>query len=221
MIKIFVGTSSNGEDEKAEKALEYSLRKNSNEDIQIIWMKQSNESNSLYYGWDTSTWGTPFSAFRWSIPHACNYKGRAIYLDVDIINLKDISQLFNVEMHEKSLLMKKDEYRNFWLSSVILFDCEKLKEHMPDINFIKSWKNINHSTEITQLLNNHIGVLDPRWNMLDNQPLVIQDSWNIHFTCMPTQPWKPSWFKGITREHNRPDLVNLWESMYRNSLLEK
>ena len=92
-VKLFIGTSSNGEDALAEMAYEYSLRKNTESNVDIVWMKQTNDKDDFWHGWDSSRWSTPFSGFRWAIPEYCNFKGRAIYTDVDMINLRDISDL--------------------------------------------------------------------------------------------------------------------------------
>jgi hypothetical protein len=41
MLKIFIGTSPNQDDELAEKVLEYSLRKHSSEPLEIIFMRNN------------------------------------------------------------------------------------------------------------------------------------------------------------------------------------
>jgi hypothetical protein len=60
---------------------------------------------------------------------------------------------------------------------------------------------------------------DPRWNCLDGEGRDINDIWHLHFTRMPTQPWKPGWFKGTPQPHPRKDLVELWEQ-YRDEGLK-
>ena len=47
-IKLFIGTSSNGEDALAEMAYEYSLRKNTDSDIDIVWMQQTNDEKDFW-----------------------------------------------------------------------------------------------------------------------------------------------------------------------------
>ena len=73
-IKLFIGTSPNGDDANAELVYEYSLRKNSTRDLDIRWMSLSKSRNSIWQGWNTNDWFTPFSGFRWAIPHICNFK---------------------------------------------------------------------------------------------------------------------------------------------------
>ena len=85
-IKLFIGTSANYEDRDAELVYEYSLRRNSSSSLEINWMRLSNQRGSFWSNWNTKGWHTPFSGFRWAVPYLCNFKGRAIYTDVDMIN---------------------------------------------------------------------------------------------------------------------------------------
>ena len=208
MIKIFIGTSANNDDTPAEQVLEATIRRYASEPVEIIWMRQSDDITSIYHGWNTLTWGTQFSGFRWVIPHACNFKGRAIYLDVDMLNFRDIAELFNTDMNGNALLIKRNENGNGWLSSVMLIDCEKIKPLMPSLDVIKQWNNINKPDGIIKAFEGAIGELDARWNMRDNHPLDIDDTWILHYTTIPTQPWKPK------RAHTRKDLYDLWHKEY-------
>ena len=49
-IKLFIGTSSNGEDNEIEAAYEYSLRKNTDRELDIVWMQQTADENSYWHG---------------------------------------------------------------------------------------------------------------------------------------------------------------------------
>ena len=215
MIKIFIGTSADGSDTPAEQVLEASIRHYASEPVEIIWMKHSDDSASIYHGWNTSTWATQFSGFRWSIPHACDFKGRAIYLDVDMLNFRDIAELFHTEMNGNALLIKKDIYRDRWLPSTLLIDCEKIQSLIPSLEVIKQWNNINKPNGIIKMFDGLIGELDPRWNMLDIQPLDIEDTWILHYTDMYTQPWKPK------KPHPKQNLDNLWHTKYNDICISK
>ena len=96
-LKIFIGTSANYEDGDAELVYEYSLRKNSSSCLEINWMRLSNQEDSFCSNWNTKGWYTPFSAFRWAVPYLCNFEGRAIYTDVDMINFHDITELYETK----------------------------------------------------------------------------------------------------------------------------
>ena len=123
MLKIFIGTSPNHDDESAEKVLEYSLRKHSSEPLEIIFMRNNSDPNNFFGGFDDSTWWTPFSHLRWFIPEYCNFKGRALYMDVDQLNFKDITELFHMDLKGKAVALREGDSR----SCVMLLDCERLK----------------------------------------------------------------------------------------------
>ena len=46
MIKMFVGSSSKGEDKDIEIAYEHSINKNCSEEVKIEWMRQSDDPSS-------------------------------------------------------------------------------------------------------------------------------------------------------------------------------
>ena len=103
MIKMFIGSSSKGEDADIEMAYEHSLRENCSEELTIEWMRQSDDPNSYWGCWQTHTWPTPFSGFRWGIAEFCNFEGRAIYTDCDMINFRDMKELWETDLQGKAI----------------------------------------------------------------------------------------------------------------------
>ncbi len=199
MIKIFVGTSQNGEDAVAEKTLEYSLKKHSSEEINVIFMR----NNDSYMGYfNSSTWATPFTNLRWTIPEYCGFTGRAIYMDVDQLNLRDISELYHIDLQGKPFASREDRL------CVMVIDCEAMQPLLQPVSVIKNIPNYGNSIYWDIVKKSHH--FDPRWNCLDGEDRPISDIWHLHFTSMPTQPWKPAWFRGMPRPHWRQDLVELW-----------
>ena len=104
-VRIFVGVSGNDEDLEFQAVLHYSLEKYASEPIDLTWMRFERDPSSFWYsdpnkkkGWRTDWWATPFSALRWGIPEACNFEGKAIYMDVDMIAMDDIAKLWNQEI---------------------------------------------------------------------------------------------------------------------------
>ena len=215
MVKIYIGTSANGEDSEAELTLEYTLRKNSSCAPEIIWMRQTRDTSSIWGGWKTNQWHTPFSGFRWAIPEANQFKGRAIYMDVDMVNFRDINELFTTDMKDKPLLLRA--YNGTKNSSVILFDCEKCQQYLPPISKLKSNEYVY--SQINNKMSTLAGTYDDRWNCMDGENLKIEDIWHLHYTRMPSQPWKPKWFKGVPQVHHRPEIYKLWFTL-RDEALE-
>ena len=213
-VKMFIGTSANGEDAMVEMAYEYTLRDNSDREIEIEWMRKSNDEDSFWHGWEDKNWSTPFSGFRWGIPERCGFKGRAIYTDVDMINFRDIGELFDLPIPEDKWMLARDGKRFGGKEfCVILFDNEKFAG-MPEVN---TWKHIDsaHHQFIDQFIqHNFVGDLDPRWNSHDGD---TDEMWNLHYTHMPTQPWRPEWFKGEVAEHPHPHLEEVFFRMYKEA----
>lgn len=210
-IKIFVGTSPGTDDEPAEKVLEYSLRKFASEELDIHFMRK--DSTPFYSGFDTSQWYTPFSSLRWTIPEQCNFEGRAIYMDVDQLNLKDIAEFYNMDMDGAPFACRKGGR-----TCVMLLDNEKMKDLVDPLDVIK--KRADYSAYAYQKFTPYGVEYDPRWNCLDGEGRNPFDIWHLHFTNMSTQPWRPAWGPEIHKHHNIPfehqqhprvDLAALWE----------
>ena len=209
-IRIFVGTSSNNEDAEAEMVLEYTLRKNTTVPLDITWMRQTHDENSIWGGWETQRWSTPFSGFRWAIPEACGFTGRAIYMDVDQLNLRDISDLFCVDMEGHPMAARRGARFGGHEFCVVLMDCEKLGDMLQPVARMKRNVDAHHRYIGMFSGSDHVLDLDSRWNCHDGDGRAIDDIWHLHYTEMATQPWKPTWYTGVAREHPRPDLVKLW-----------
>lgn len=218
-INIFIGTSPNGEDKEIEDIYEYTLRKNSSSELSITWMKLNNCKNDIWNNWNTSKWFTPFSGLRWAIPHACNFKGRAIYTDVDMINLKDITELYDIDMQGKPFAARKGKRWGFELC-VMVIDCEIAGEYIWDLDKLK--KNADSHKHHRDLISNSnlVAEIDPRWNCLDGENRNIEEIFQLHFTNMSTQPWRPSWFLGEFHQHPRKDIIDLFEN-YKNVIQEE
>lgn len=209
MIKIFIGTSSVGMgDEPAELTLKYSLEKHSSEPLDIVFMR--NEENGFAGKFDNKNWVTPFSGLRWAIPEVCNFEGRAIYMDVDQLNLRDISILHNMDLQGKPFACRPDRL------CVMVMDCALLKTRLESVSRQKI--RSSYPNEIYHSIIREGIYFDNRWNCLDGEGRSADDIWHLHFTKMDTQPWKPLWFKGIHQMHHRPDLVKLWQT-YKNEAL--
>lgn len=213
MIKVFVGTSQLGMgDEIAEKTLEYSLKKHSSLPLECIFMRNDNDPDNPFSGFNCKSWATPFSGLRWAIPEVCNFKGRAIYMDVDQLSVHDIAELWDIDMQGKQVAQISGR------SCVMLLDCEKLKSICVPIADLKK-DSKSHMLMYRRMRESNILKIDPRWNNLDGRGAKgPEDIYHLHFTHMASQPWKPKWFKGKPNRHVNPWCVKLWEQ-YRDEML--
>ena len=178
MIRVFVGTSEGTDDLPAEKALKYSLEKNCSEDIEVIFMR--NLEDGFMGKFDCAGWATPFTNLRWAVPEYCNFEGKAIYTDVDMLNFRDIGDLFDLEIPEGKLCLARDGKRFGGKEfCVMLFDCARWKSV---IQPSEQWKHVDHfHQQYIQLMiqNNVVGDLDPRWNSHDGD---VDPFWILHYT---------------------------------------
>ena len=55
---------------------------------------------------------TGFSFCRWTIPEICKFKGKAIYLDADMLVFRDIKELWNLNL-SKSVVAVSDKGKIF------------------------------------------------------------------------------------------------------------
>lgn len=207
-VRIFIGSSANGEDAEIEIAYEYSIRKHCSRPVDITWMRQTNDQESIWGGWATERWSTPFSGFRWAIPEACNFQGRAIYTDCDMINYKDMAELIDTDLEGKPCAARRGQRFGGHEFCVMVMDCERMRDYMIPVTRQKRIPESHHRM-IAKFSGNErlVKDLDPRWNCLDGEDRALDDIWQLHFTRMNSQPWQPTWFTGQPEKHRRDDIV--------------
>ncbi len=230
-IKIFVGCPANNEDLESQAVLDWTLHKHASEPLDIVWMKLSRDPKSFWFsdgkggGWNTKSWATPFSPFRWGIPEFCGFQGRAIYLDIDMIVMSDIAELWNAPMHAGAVAIAKAP-KTFCCS---LFDCARAKKVLPPVARLRSevglYRIVRKSFNPTTAQSfDYLG----NWNCLDGEDYKTLDDPRIkliHFTTIPTQPQlkyalarlaakgQAHWWAGDVRPHPKPGIVALFDDL--------
>jgi lipopolysaccharide biosynthesis glycosyltransferase len=203
-IKVFIGS---GEASLLERKVAiYSLRKHTKRDLDIYVFNGTHNAIELN---DREPFLAPlslklkyqniteFSLYRYLIPEICNYQGKAIYIDSDIICLTDIARLFDTHLNDCDFLAKGDAYNNrgekLWALSVMLIDCQKCRFDLE--TFYREiamglYTDRDLACMSSAFLSHHpykIGNLDPNWNVFDRAD---RDTNLIHYTNLYTQPWK-------------------------------
>ncbi|MGE4236844.1 hypothetical protein [Hydrogenophaga sp.] len=188
------------------KVLMYSLRRNSQRDLDIrVFNGTHNTIEREGHAPEPATMSlkvkyqnvTEFSNYRFLVPAACGHRGRAISMDSDMIALGDIGELFDAEMGDRQLLAKPAAYGNQadeqWGLSVMLIDCNQTRFAL-DQYFDEIEAGLYNYTDLHQMrpsfLAHHpfkIGRIDPQWNEFDR---CDKDTRLIHYTNLYTQPWK-------------------------------
>lgn len=242
MIRIFIGCSADDEDLEFQAVVHYSLERHASQPLDITWLKLSRDPDSFWYsdpqkkrGWCTTNWATPFSALRWGIPAACNFEGKAIYMDLDMIAKADIAELWNQDVPAGFAMVSRPD-----AICVTLYDCAKMRDVLPPIDEIK--KRPGMYRMVRDDIVRRPGVIKRytgNWNCLDmrreghgeyadvNDP----DIKILHFTQIPTQPHLPyattrlakdgrkHWYrKQPIRPHHRKDAVAYFERELEGAL---
>ena len=193
MLQIVIGTQPN--QYLGEKVLEYSIRKSASREVEIRRVKQERASPG----------GTRFGFVRFLVPHLCNFRGRALYLDADQVVLGDVHELA-AELSEPcavGLVRKVEgtfsgapvEERNE--TSVMVLDCEKLRSWDPEKLFDPVVPNgsplapgqihYRDFMRLAWLAPSLVQEIDPRWNHYN---IVRDDTKLVHFSHVREQPWK-------------------------------
>ncbi|MGH1357258.1 MAG: glycosyltransferase [Burkholderiaceae bacterium] len=187
-IKIFVG--SDHAQVAGLKVLEYSIKKHASMSVEVQLIDDTGlpEPSAAE---NRSRTGFSFARFR--IPQLCNYQGRGIYLDADMLVFTDIAELWTADMAGHSVLYSEQGAAGARVPqfSVMVLDCETLQW---DVNQILSGLDANEY-DYQQLMQklcivppDKLGPLLPEtWNSLEKYE--AGKTHLIHYTDMPTQPW--------------------------------
>lgn len=139
---------------------------------------------------------TGFSFYRWAIPQECGYKGRAIYLDADILCNGDIKRLWDFHLGKHTHLARPGFGNRSSFCSVMLIDCERAKWPFKkwcamvkdDRNLYKAimWARTGETMD-------GIGPLPAGFNAMDHNRKFDCDKEQglfFHYTVVRTQPWR-------------------------------
>jgi hypothetical protein len=138
---------------------------------------------------------TEFSLYRFLIPEICEFQGRAIWLDSDMLCFQPIRELFDAALGENHFLAKGEAYsgEGGWGLSVMLIDCgrsrfdmQKIADEM-DRGLYTYEEALRMAPSFLSCYPYRIGEIDPRWNVFDDHE---PDTRLIHYTNLYTQPWK-------------------------------
>ena len=232
-IRIFVGMDPNDCDLEQAAVFAYTAHLHASMPLEITWMRLTHDKSSHWAlkKWATAGFSTPFTAFRWGVPAACAYEGKAIYCDVDQWWQRDPALLWNHPIKPGCVLLNKANEGKVGFS-VMLMDCAAMKPHIQSKPSDPKFNKIN--TDYFRR-NNHLvdkwdsSVID--WNVCDGSGFAdINDErvGLVHVTKMGTQPsheyalprlareGKTHWYDGKIEPHPRVDI----REKFRTLLLE-
>ena len=177
-------------------------------------------------GWDAGSGRTPFTHFRWSIPSACNYEGRAIYCDSDFIFRANVAELWNQPMAPGVVLLLKRTDGKLKTCSMLI-DCAAARGHIPTIPELRKMENPGDAMLV--YFRNHrelLGQYEGNWNCIDGESYdTLEDPRikAIHYSRIETQPHlrhaiprlkregRAHWYTGEIKPHARRDVELLFD----------
>jgi hypothetical protein len=199
-IDVYVGTEP--KQASAERALERSIRANTEADVDIHWMRAG---EGEFAGWHrgATDWGTGFSCFRFAAAAHHAAGGDIIYLDADMLVLGDIAELL---AHGSG-----GGYRSVvGRSDVAVIDAARVAKALPTIDQMRAgsftWTDYRRVLAKSRLW---LSNLPSEWECLDGWGYRPGYTKLLHFTHQPTQPWLAS-----SVPHPNPEVVDLWKGYY-------
>jgi hypothetical protein len=172
------------------KVLEYSIRKHASMSVEVIPLHQSGLEIPLPRDAKNQP-RSPFSFQRFLIPALTGYRGRAIYLDSDMLVFKDIRALWTLPFVGAELLVvcEPDNSGRRPQFSVVVLNCDNLRWDIREIVQDLDQGQLNYEELMYEMTiaKNVRPDIDPAWNMLER--FCERETALLHFTDMNTQPW--------------------------------
>lgn len=216
-LRIFIGT-----DESqivAHRVLEYSIRKTASVPVEITPMLDFTHRMPKD---PENKPRTKFSFGRFMIPELCGYRGRALYLDADMVVFEDIAELADLPFGDhKVMCTQRADMPSAWSDhggvylgprslAVMLLDCGELPWKVDDIVAGLDEGRYSYQelmSDLCVVAPSEIGeTIPPEWN--DLETFEVGRTKLLHYTVVPTQPWK----------NDDNPLGEIWMSMYREAV---
>ena len=144
---------------------------------------------------------TPFTWSRFLVPYLCNYEGWALFLDLDMLAVGDISKLFELADDKYAVMVCKNEKKFEW-ASAMLFNCSHPANKVLTPEYVNEAKGL-HGINWCKI--DEIGDLPNEWNHLVGYDKPRTDAKLIHYT-----QGVPCFEETIDSE-----LANIWHEEHR------
>ena len=187
-IRVYVGSQE--EQMLSVKVLEHSIRRHASMTVEVHPLHRAGiafERPREQKNWPR----TPFSFQRFAIPQLAGHRGRAIYLDSDMLVFRDIRALWTLPFEGADLLAAQaaDGTSRKPQFSVMLLDCARLGwspgmvvESLDSGRL--SYEQLMHDMALAKQVRAGIS---PHWNSLEQ--FDAAQTCLLHYTDMSTQPW--------------------------------
>lgn len=186
-VRIYIGAPERGLDAESQMVCEVTLRKHASKPVEITWLSASEDPASLLYGWNRSTWATPFSGYRWACASIAK-TGRAIYCDCDTIWQDDVVKLWDMEFPPEKVVAA----RGGWRYCVSVWEVDRARKVMLPIMSLKHASGHMRQNGFFRQTPHLTQRLGSTWNYLDNEDFgPIENASIIHYTDLRSQPSQP------------------------------
>ncbi|HVJ82188.1 MAG TPA: glycosyltransferase [Planctomycetia bacterium] len=217
-IRVFVGCDDS--QMIAAKVLEYSIRRFTSRPVQFLPMLDLHEPTPKD---PKNRPRTGFSFYRLHIPSLAGYKGRAIYVDADMLVFGDLAEVWDLPMGNCRVHCSRQEAppdawkESGWFKagrqmSVMLLDCARLDWNIEKIVADLDAGRYDYPKLMFDLCvvpHDEIGEAIPaEWNSLEH--FESGRTRLLHYTAMEMQPWR----------HPHNPLGNLWREFFRAAVSE-
>lgn len=191
-VRVFIATTA--AQMLAVQVLEYSIKSNSSIAVEVVPLHQNNIKIPIPKDIKNHA-RTPFSFQRFIIPELCNFNGKAIYLDSDMLVFHDIRQLWTLPNQEHPVIAvgdNKNQNRKPQFS-VMLMNCKKLDWDITNIiqELDQNTLTYAHLMEDMPICSSIGRTIPIEWNSLES--FVPDQTSLLHYTDMPYQPWVSIW----------------------------
>lgn len=204
-VRIFIGSGDASLLER--KTLIYSIQKNTSRKLDIWHYNGTSNTIENETGVQQQCpkppslrghrYATEFSLFRYFIPQLCNFCGKALYLDSDMVVLADIGELYDVPLQSCDFAACPDSYPGIapdrWALSAMLIDCSVCRFDLDTIFTHIRQEHFSYA-EFAQMGRRARNILPYRikrlanvWNHFDRMDETTK---LIHYTDLNRQPWK-------------------------------
>ena len=119
---------------------------------------------------------TEFSISRYLVPFLCDFRGKAIFLDADMLCLGDICELEQLAQPLAAVSVVKN-LRKFEWPSVMVFDCSMCQTLQP------AWVDSRETNPASLSWAKQIGSLPTEWNHIVGYDPKRTDAKLVHFTA--------------------------------------
>jgi hypothetical protein len=198
IIRIFVGADRS--QQLAVSVLEYSINRHTSAKVQVVPMMDLpiTQPRDPRNGQRTG-----FSFSRFCIPKFAGYKGKAIYMDADMLVFRDIRELWSIPFDGAKVVIQQEvkfqeettakagaPKKRKKQCAVMLLDCDRLDWHVEDIIGGMDRGEYDYEELMYDLC--ILGEQDIKygvpfeWNSLEHWD---RDTRLIHYTDVYTQPW--------------------------------